>query len=663
MSFGRATETRGGWPVAVVAVSAGALAVAAASQWLRTSVGLVPGSGSGDLLAARLAVELGATAALSAPFLALSRLARARGGRGQRGIALGFLLVAAGYLLLSAVDAELWRYSGQRLRAVLLGAYSLHRGVKMTWNVVAGDARFVLAAVAVLVLVAVVVHRQLVRRPSPAPASWAVGALALAVPGLASPWLTGLGIEERLSIRPAALNVLLDLWRAARPGGGVGDPATAIRRMGELLGKPPGWFADPAYPLWHAVPDEEAAYAAFRARPLSERPDVVLVVLESAQAWELRFEEPTTESKAPALTRLFRERGLSFNRHHSSGYPSIEGWAGINFGLWCHPNDLILGRLRDRRYVGVADVLGRAGYHRILVSGRPDWENVEPFYERWYDRRFLDFDLTWDGGLVEPMKRLYDEAPPDRPRLLTIMTISTHPPFSLPPGRSFPASSGLRERYMLALAHLDDSLGRMLDHVRASGRWDRTVVVCVGDHSIMNEWMSLRSARIGTPNAGETWTTLLLAAPGFPGGRLDERLASHVDVAPTILGLLGLDVSNHFLGRDLLEPGIPDVPAVAAHLGGVGYTEGPFRLQFRLSPASSLRKFEYAVLERPETDPEVGPDYRHGREVVATPADAARAAAVREVLSAYGDLISRDRVAPPGPGPRGPGSPRGGPAD
>lgn len=647
---GNAVVTRSGWPLAVAALSLSALAVSTASQWIRTSVGLVPGSGLQGLFAARLAGELGTSLGLSVLFLSLSALLRGRGSRVQRAVAVLYLLAGAGYLLLAVIDAELTRYSGQRLRAVLLGAYSLHRGVHMTWNVLGGDGAFVLTGVAVLALCTVLMYRSVVRRPGPARSGWALLALALAVPGVATPWLVGLGNEESRSIRPAALNVLEDLWRALLPGEKPRDLAASIDELKKLLGKPPGWYTDPAYPLWHAVPREEETYASFRERALSERPDVVLVVVESAQAWELDFERPGTARKAPALARLFRERGLSFTRHHSSGYPSIEGWAGINFGLWCHPNDLILGRLRDRRYVGIADILGRAGYHRILVSGRPDWENVEPFYERWYDRRFVDFDLTWDGGLVEPMKRLYDEAPKERPRLLTIMTISTHPPFSLPPGRRFPSSAGLRERYMLALQHLDESVGAMLDHVRRSGRWDRTIVICVGDHAIMNEWVSLRSPRIGTPNAGETWTTLMLAAPGFTGGRTDARLASHVDLAPTLLGLVGLDVSHHFMGRNLLDPSIPDVPAVATHLGGIGFTEGDFRLQFRLAGGGFLRKFDYAVLERPEEDPAVGPDYRHGREAGVTQADEAEAEMVRRALRAYGELLSQDRLTPPGAG-------------
>ena len=56
---------------------------------------------------------------------------------------------------------------------------------------------------------------------------------------------------------------------------------------------------------------------------------------------------------------------------------------------------------------------------------------------------------------------------------------------------------------------------------------------------------------------------MLLAAPGLGPGTLDPATVSHADIPPTVLALVGLQVSNHFMGRDLLAPAPADMSTLS----------------------------------------------------------------------------------------------------
>ena len=109
----------------------------------------------------------------------------------------------------------------------------------------------------------------------------------------------------------------------------------------------------------------------------------------------------------------------------------------------------------------------------------------------------------------------------------------------------------VKDVYADSLAYVDVQIGRLFQYLKAKNKWENTVVVITGDHgqafyehgfashasAIFNEVMSV---------------PLLIRAPGLKAG-LEHRLAQHVDIAPSILGLLGLPVHPSFQGIDLFN--------------------------------------------------------------------------------------------------------------
>ena len=97
---------------------------------------------------------------------------------------------------------------------------------------------------------------------------------------------------------------------------------------------------------------------------------------------------------------------------------------------------------------------------------------------------------------------------------------------------------------------LDAELGRLLAALEASGQAGRTIVVFTSDHGDMLG--SQGRQRKEQPWEESVRVPLLVRWPGrVPAGRTSAALVSTVDLAPTLLGMMGLEVPARMTGADL----------------------------------------------------------------------------------------------------------------
>lgn len=590
------------------------------------------------LIPATLAGEIGTIAALGV-FAGLVSWASARAGLAL--LALGGVFL----LFLSQIDLELVRWTGEHLNPHWIGTYDLLSHPRLLRNVVLGDTLAVAVAL-LLVIVPSVAIFGIARRHGPERLSGRFVALlaAASFAGLFSAALLAPSVFAFRRARPVLVGFVSESVAALGDQPSPREVRAGIEELHRFLNRPPGWFQDAGYPVWHAVPAEEVSYARFRARPLSERPDVLLVVVESARGWEADFRRPGAEARVPSLHRLWRERGVSFPMCLATGYPSIEGRGGIFLGIGGHPSGILLDKARRLRVLSIPEILARAGYRRELVAAEsPAFESMEDWYARWFDDAPYDPAATTDGDLARHAIELLAR-PREGPLFLTLYTVATHTPIYRPPAAPEPKTP--RESYLAALAYTDRELGRVFEVLRATPRGRDTIVLVVGDHSTPNPWQAIRLPRLGTPNAGENWTTLLVAAPGLPPGTLRPELTSQLDVSPTLLGLLSLDVSNHFLGRDLFSTPAPRRQGILAlRFRGLAAWEGPFLYQGRLDDASFAQKWRWGVYEE-ELDPANG-DYHHGIKEDLSDIDRERIERLKTMARAWGAVLDGNRVMPP----------------
>ncbi len=104
--------------------------------------------------------------------------------------------------------------------------------------------------------------------------------------------------------------------------------------------------------------------------------------------------------------------------------------------------------------------------------------------------------------------------------------------------------------YYACITHLDAQIGRVLEALRRSGQYEKTIIVFTGDnglalgqHGLMGK-QSLYEHSIHVP--------LILCGPGIPAGVQREALCYLNDVFPTVCDLTGLQSPSGIWGQSLL---------------------------------------------------------------------------------------------------------------
>ncbi|MGH7144793.1 MAG: sulfatase-like hydrolase/transferase [Planctomycetota bacterium] len=122
----------------------------------------------------------------------------------------------------------------------------------------------------------------------------------------------------------------------------------------------------------------------------------------------------------------------------------------------------------------------------------------------------------------------------------------------LPYTRHLPAGCDLRQvhaMYMGMTTWVDDTVGRLLAALQRSGLAENTIVVFTSDHG---ENMGSHG-RMGksTLNEESIRIPLCVSGPSIARGHVSTRIASLVDLAPTLLTCAGQPTPAHMAGRDL----------------------------------------------------------------------------------------------------------------
>jgi arylsulfatase A-like enzyme len=175
---------------------------------------------------------------------------------------------------------------------------------------------------------------------------------------------------------------------------------------------------------------------------------------------------------------------------------------------------------------------------------------------------------------------------PGEPFLLTYLPIAGHHPYDAP-GGPFPDDREI-DRYRNSLRYADDSLAVLLDGLRRRGLEGDTLFVICGDHG---EAFGQHEGNFGHTlfiYEENVRVPLLVAAPGLIEEARIRRVASLVDVAPTVLDLLGLPTPDDYLGRSLLsaEPRMA-LFCTDYSLGLVGLRDGRWKMIHELDSGRS----------------------------------------------------------------------------
>ncbi len=432
------------------------------------------------------------------------------------------------------------------------------------------------------------------------PAAWLAPGVALT---LTAAWF-GFGEARTHSTRPGhdadsyAANRAVKDYRIARDlhSGPFGFSLSGWRSRGPSLRLP----ADPSLPLERPRQVTLDEYAARVDPQRLRRHNVILIVVESLRADQL-FAYGARRDVMPEVNRLARQSRVFLEHYAQASHSNYADPAIVSSQYPLRSRTAhSYPEFPDYPRVLVYDVLKKLGYRTALFSSQNEnWGRMINFLDTGnLDRIFHaenfpgetyvmlgDFGFSsWvsrtrhagsidDRHTVDAARDWIAELDADTPFFLSMNLQNSHVPYRVP--EDFPRPFGpdsidfaihfgvfprdrariVRDRYADSLAYIDLQLSRLFQFLRESGRWDETIVALTGDtgqafyeHGFAAHANQLYNEVMKVP--------LLLRAPGLEAGT-DGLPAQQVDVAPSILSLLGLPPHEAFQGTSLVEPRSP----------------------------------------------------------------------------------------------------------
>jgi arylsulfatase A-like enzyme len=197
--------------------------------------------------------------------------------------------------------------------------------------------------------------------------------------------------------------------------------------------------------------------------------------------------------------------------------------------------------------VTVAEAFRDAGYRTFGLTTNPNVHSRMGFAQGF--ERYAEPAHLWREHMAKAPGRVavhqaleWVEQADDRPFYLQVLLVDAHAPFpreGLPTDPEVPELVG---RYRAGLVKLDRHIERLVQGLRDAGHGDDTYVVVVNDHGEGLEWPAHHGKGHGRYLAPSAVGGIgVFHGPDLPAGRRVPGLASQVDLAPTLLGLAGID--------------------------------------------------------------------------------------------------------------------------
>ena len=332
------------------------------------------------------------------------------------------------------------------------------------------------------------------------------------------------------------------------------------------------------------------------------KPNIILVTIESFSA-KYMGSNGNQRNLTPNLDAL-RKQSLYFNNFYATGTRTDRGLEAITLAIPPTPGRSIVKRVgRESGFASLGQQLNAVGYDSVFVyGGRGYFDNMNAFFSgngyRVVDQSSVDeaeihFKNAWgmaDEDLYTQTLKLADaDYAKQQPFLLQLMTTSNHRPYTYPDNRIDIKSGDGRDG---AVKYTDYAIGQFLDQARKKPWFDNTIFVFVADHtagSAGKEDLPISNYQI----------PLFIYAPKLIEARETAQLASQIDLAPTLLGLLNLDYESTFFGRNLLQDNPLPPRVVVGNYQHLGLFDG--KDLAILSPRQGLRRHDDALTDSRES--------------------------------------------------------------
>lgn len=300
------------------------------------------------------------------------------------------------------------------------------------------------------------------------------------------------------------------------------------------------------------------AFSGFAQPIQSKKPNIVMIVTHDIGRHIGCYGVETVQT--PNMDRLAKS-GMKFNgiystsavctpgraSLHTGRYPQSNGLMGLSHGPWWWE--------LNSEEQHTAQILKKNGYETFLVGLS---HLGKKYNELGFDAHLSPKRKALES--VDEAKRLFaDQSDSENPFFAKIGFFEVHRPFTngsdsskgifVPP---YLANTKLMRSdlatFQATVKFFDECVGEIVQGVKDAGIEDNTIIIVTSEHGIPypgSKW-AVRKAGIEIP--------LIVYQPGtiFSGGKEEEALMSNVDILPTLLDYISVDIPSQVQGKSFI---------------------------------------------------------------------------------------------------------------
>ncbi len=304
-------------------------------------------------------------------------------------------------------------------------------------------------------------------------------------------------------------------------------------------------FTNPEYPTAHW---QQAMVK--RAKPLN----LVIVLQESLGATFVKSLGGVAVT--PELEKL-KQQGIWFENLYATGTRSVRGIEAVVAGFPPTPaQSTVKLSGSQQHFTTLASILKNQGYRtQFIYGGEAHFDNMRSFFTGNGVEQIVDqsqmlnpvFTGSWGASDEDLFATAHQQLTAlhqqDKPFFSLIFTSSNHEPFEFPDGR-IRLNEEPKARVNNAVKYADWAMGQFFEKAKQSDYWQDTLFLIVADHDNRVYGDNL------IPVEKFHIPALILGADTKP--ELLKPLASQIDLAPTLLSMMGVSSCHTMTGRDFM---------------------------------------------------------------------------------------------------------------
>ncbi|HDX8367342.1 LTA synthase family protein [Aeromonas dhakensis] len=257
----------------------------------------------------------------------------------------------------------------------------------------------------------------------------------------------------------------------------------------------------------------------------------------------------------PNIDALSKE-GWAFEQLYATGTRSVRGIEAVLTGFTPTPAQAVvkLGKSQTNFFT-IADLLKQRGYDTSFIyGGESHFDNMRSFFlgngfttiVEQKDFKNPVFEGSW-GASDEDLMAKADQTfqalhKQGKPFFSLVFSSSNHDPFEFPDDRIALYEQPKQTRNNAA-KYADYAIGEFFKKAKRSDYWQDTLFLVIADHDSRVSGASLVPIpRFHIPG--------IIVGDGI-APRQDPRIVSQIDMAPTLLSLMGISADYPMLGKDL----------------------------------------------------------------------------------------------------------------